>query len=105
MEFPRAQVAVITLAIIGLLFLIVLLFFCCHRKSCFIAEIHTHTHTHTHITENENLVFRSNTFATKAVDMFMKMVGETVSRSHFGMILFTCAQIMCMSANMHVCTD
>ena len=31
--------------------------------------------------ENENLIFRGNTFATKAVDTYMKMVGETVSRS------------------------
>ena len=41
---------------------------------------HTHTHAHTPVTENENLIFRGNTFATKAVDTYMKMVGETVSR-------------------------
>ena len=41
---------------------------------------HTHTHTHTPVTENENLIFRGNIFATKAVDTYMKMVGETVSR-------------------------
>lgn len=29
--------------------------------------------------ENENLIFRGNTFATKAVDTYMKMVGEEVS--------------------------
>ena len=29
--------------------------------------------------DNENLIFRGNTFATKAVDTYMKMVGETVS--------------------------
>lgn len=29
-------------------------------------------------TENENLIFRGNTFATKAVDTYMKMVGEAV---------------------------
>ena len=29
--------------------------------------------------ENENLIFRGNTFATKAVDTYMKMVGENVS--------------------------
>lgn len=28
--------------------------------------------------DNENLVFRGNTFATKAVDTYMKMVGEKV---------------------------
>ena len=28
--------------------------------------------------ENENLIFRGNTFATKAVDTYMKMVGENV---------------------------
>ena len=32
------------------------------------------------LTENENLIFRGNTFATKAVDTYMKMVGETVSK-------------------------
>ena len=31
-------------------------------------------------TENENLIFRGNTFATKAVDTYMKMVGEEVSK-------------------------
>ena len=31
------------------------------------------------VIENENLIFRGNTFATKAVDTYMKMVGETVS--------------------------
>ena len=28
--------------------------------------------------DNENLIFRGNTFATKAVDTYMKMVGEAV---------------------------
>ena len=42
-------------------------------------HMHTHAHTHTPVTENENLIFRGNTFATKAVDTYMKMVGETVS--------------------------
>ena len=32
--------------------------------------------------ENENLVFRGNTFATKAVDTYMKMVGEKVGQLH-----------------------
>lgn len=31
--------------------------------------------------DNENLVFRGNTFATKAVDTYMKMVGEKVRTS------------------------
>jgi hypothetical protein len=31
------------------------------------------------LAENENLIFRGNTFATKAVDTYMKMVGENVS--------------------------
>ena len=31
------------------------------------------------ITDNENLIFRGNTFATKAVDTYMKTVGEGVS--------------------------
>ena len=30
--------------------------------------------------DNENLIFRGNTFATKAVDTYMKMVGEGVSK-------------------------
>ena len=38
-------------------------------------------------TENENLIFRGNTFATKAVDTYMKMVGETVSQLHNDTIL------------------
>ena len=30
-------------------------------------------------TEDENLVFRGNSFATKAMDSYMKMIGESVS--------------------------
>ena len=30
--------------------------------------------------DNENLIFRGNTFATKAVDTYMKMVGEAVRK-------------------------
>ena len=29
-------------------------------------------------TEDENLVFRGNSFATKAMDSYMKMIGESV---------------------------
>ena len=32
------------------------------------------------LTEDENLVFRGNSFATKAMDSYMKMIGESVSR-------------------------
>lgn len=32
------------------------------------------------VTEDENLVFRGNSFATKAMDSYMKMIGESVSR-------------------------
>ena len=39
-------------------------------------------------TENENLIFRGNTFATKAVDTYMKMVGETVRET--SVIVSTC---------------
>ena len=34
--------------------------------------------------DNENLVFRGNTFATKAVDTYMKMVGEKVHKMACG---------------------
>lgn len=32
-------------------------------------------------TEDENLVFRGNSFATKAMDSYMKMIGESVSQA------------------------
>ena len=32
------------------------------------------------VLDNENLIFRGNTFATKAVDTYMKMVGEAVRK-------------------------
>ena len=32
------------------------------------------------LTEDENLVFRGNSFATKAMDSYMKMIGESVSQ-------------------------
>ena len=35
------------------------------------------------LTEDENLVFRGNSFATKAMDSYMKMIGESVSRQWF----------------------
>lgn len=35
------------------------------------------------VTEDENLVFRGNSFATKAMDSYMKMIGESVSRQWF----------------------
>jgi RAS protein activator-like 2 len=38
-------------------------------------------------TDNENLVFRGNTFATKAVDTYMKMVGEKYLRTTLGDII------------------
>lgn len=31
------------------------------------------------LAEDENLVFRGNSFATKAMDSYMKMIGESVS--------------------------
>ena len=34
--------------------------------------------------DNENLIFRGNTFATKAVDTYMKMVGEAVRKREGG---------------------
>lgn len=36
-----------------------------------------------HLTEDENLVFRGNSFATKAMDSYMKMIGESVSQQRF----------------------
>ena len=38
--------------------------------------------------ENENLIFRGNTFATKAVDTYMKMVGEMVKKLYYPHSLF-----------------
>lgn len=32
------------------------------------------------LAEDENLVFRGNSFATKAMDSYMKMIGESVSQ-------------------------
>ena len=36
------------------------------------------------VLDNENLIFRGNTFATKAVDTYMKMVGEAVRERERG---------------------
>ena len=44
-------------------------------------------------TENENLIFRGNTFATKAVDTYMKMVGENVSFVFFSVDGMLCQYI------------
>ena len=35
------------------------------------------------LTEDENLVFRGNSFATKAMDSYMKMIGESVIQQRF----------------------
>lgn len=36
--------------------------------------------------EDENLVFRGNSFATKAMDSYMKIIGESVSERRFQVV-------------------
>lgn len=45
------------------------------------------------LSEDENLVFRGNSFATKSMDSYMKMIGESVSQESFVVFLtpFLCA--------------
>ena len=38
-------------------------------------------------TEDENLVFRGNSFATKAMDSYMKMIGESVRWIFFILVI------------------
>ena len=43
------------------------------------------------LSDNENLIFRGNTFATKAVDTYMKMVGDAVSMYMYVHVHYVCS--------------
>ena len=58
--------------------------------------------------EDENLVFRGNSFATKAMDSYMKMIGESVSQcsyscTRFILLLYLYLGLLCEKMLDFVC--
>lgn len=53
-------------------------------------------------TEDENLVFRGNSFATKAMDSYMKMIGESVRWAVLFILIVTLSIVECRGIHSRV---